>query len=146
MRRINRCLNVKVMEICQRVVQLEELNTHLHKYLPDPLREQCHVGSFTRGCLVLITNDSVWASQLRYSLPDLRDKLRSGAGLYQLVSIKVAVAMEKPAAPVKKQPISPLSATARDTIISQADQCSYLPLRQALHHLADHQPEPEETP
>ncbi len=91
MRHITRCLNPKIIDICQRAIKLEELSAKLTHYLPDNLRERCHVGSFTNGCLVLVTQDPVWASQLRYSLPELRDALRTKAGLYQLVSIKVTV-------------------------------------------------------
>ena len=74
MRRINRCLNTQLLDICQRTVQLEELNSKLLGYLPQVLQEHCHVGSFNRGCLVIVVSDSVWASQLRYSIPELRDK------------------------------------------------------------------------
>ncbi len=91
MRHITRCLNPRLVEICQRAIKLEELNEKISSYLPETLREHCHVGSFTNGCLVLITNDPVWAHQLRYALPELRDKLRSEADIHQLAFIKVTV-------------------------------------------------------
>ena len=94
MRHITRCINNQLAEICQRAIKLEELNARIYNYLPETLRDQCHVGSFNNSCLVLVTSDPVWASQLRYALPELRDKLRSEAGIHQLASIKVSVILE----------------------------------------------------
>jgi hypothetical protein len=93
MRHISRCLNTKIADICQRAIKLEELTAKIHNYLPLDLRDQCHVGSFNNSCLILVTHDPVWASQLRYALPELRDKLRSEAGIHQLASIKVMVSI-----------------------------------------------------
>lgn len=93
MRHITRCLNTRLADICQRAIKLEELNAKIHDYLPEDLRERCHVGSFNNSCLVLVTN-ATWATQLRYALPELRDKLRSEAGIHQLASIKVTVSMD----------------------------------------------------
>ena len=136
MRRINRCLNTRLLQICQRTVQLEELTSKLFNYLPSPLQEHCHVGSFNRGCLVIVASDPTWASQLRYSLPELRDKLRIEAGVYQLSSIKVIIATVEANHAIKRPNAPVLSAKARDTITAGGDQCSYLPLQQALHQLA----------
>ena len=91
MRHITRCLNTQLAEICQRAIKLEELNAKIYNYLPEAVREHCHVGSFNNSCLILVTRDPVWASQLRYALPELRDKLRSEAGIHQLACIKVSV-------------------------------------------------------
>ena len=136
MRRINRCLNTRLIEICKRTVQLEELNSKLNDYLPSTLKEHCQVGSFNHGCLVLVVNDSVWASELRYSIPELRDKLRKEAGIYQLTSIKVMVSTT--ASPLITKPLNNpgLSEKSREAIHSSGDQCSYKPLREALYQLA----------
>ncbi len=136
MRRINRCLNTRLIQICQRTVQLEELTSKLYNYLPSPLQDHCHVGSFNRGCLVIVASNPAWASQLRYSLPELRDKLRIEAGIYQLSSIKVTIATAEATHSVKRPKAPLLSTKARDVITAGGDQCHYLPLRKALHQLA----------
>ena len=139
MRRINRCLNTRLIDICQRTVQLEELNLKLLHYLPESFHEHCHVGSFNRGCLAIVADDAVWASQLRYVIPELRDNLRAKAGIYQLSSIKVTVAttvITSSTTSVNPNPPQ-LSTKARDTIHDLGNHCNYLPLKQALHHLAD---------
>jgi len=139
MRRINRCLNTKLFELGKRSVQLEELNSKLQKILPLSLQTHCHVGSFTAGCLVIVVDNAVWASELRYILPELRDKLRSEAGIYQLSSIKSTVTtinVSTVSKPIPSRP--PLSEEACKTLIESGDQCSYDPLKRALHNLARH--------
>ena len=137
MRRINRYLNNQLIDICQRTMLLEELNSKLSHYLPATLKPHCHVGSFNKGCLVIVVSDPVWASQLRHSLPELRDKLRSEAGIYQLISIKISMT-SLDTAPTKKSPIRPpLSKKSRAIISISGDECSYPPLKKALYHLAE---------
>jgi hypothetical protein len=93
LRHITRCLNTKLIDICQRAIKLEEINEKVHTHLPEQLRNTCHVGSFKNSCLILVATNPAWASQLRYALPELRDKLRSEAGIHQLASIKVTVSV-----------------------------------------------------
>lgn len=138
MRPIKKCLNKQLTELCQRSVQLEELSDKVTQLLPPILANACQVGSFNKGCLILSTTNAAWASQLRYAIPELRDKLRKEAGMYQLSSIKVIVIepilnYEKP---IQTSSHS-LSEKAKATIISESQQCTYQPLKKALIHLAD---------
>ena len=138
MRSISQCLNKQLTEICQHSVQLEELTSKIKKLLPEALSSACEVGSFNKGCLILTTTHADWASQLRYAVPELRDRLRKEAGMYQLTSIKVALAEsatfnEKSIQPKKHN----LSEKAKETIISESQQCTYEPLQKALLNLAD---------
>jgi hypothetical protein len=138
MRSISRCLNKQLVDLCQRSMQLEELSNKINQLLPENLASECKVGSFNKGCLVLTTNNAAWASQLRYAIPELRDRLRKEAGMYQLSSIKInviepAVVYNKPnQAAVTHE----LSEKAKATIISESQHCSYQPLQKALLHLA----------
>lgn len=136
MRSINRCLNPQLQKICQRVIQIDELNTKIKAYLPQHLIEHCQVGSFNQGCLLITVNDAVWATELRYSQAELRDNLRKG-GLFQLSSIKIAII--ESVLPNKLNPRSftpKLSALARATIRSNSELFDYLPLKRALYNLA----------
>lgn len=137
MRPINRCLNKQLVDLCQRSMQLEELSKKVTQLLPSDLAKHCQVGSFNKGCLVLTTTDSAWASQLRYVMPELRDTLRKEAGMYQLTSIKVMVveSVITYTQPIKET--HSLSEKAKATIISESQNCSYEPLKNALVHLAD---------
>jgi hypothetical protein len=136
MRPISRCLNNQLLDICQRAVQLNELNTKIKDFLPASLAEYFQVGSFNQGCLLITTTEASWANLLRYSLPELRDKLRA-AGLFKLTSIKLAVITVEYDKPfVKQRQQTLLSATARNSIRLAGEQCSYQPLKEALLRLA----------
>ncbi|AHE66152.1 DUF721 domain-containing protein [Legionella oakridgensis] len=136
MRRINSCLNAQLETLCQRVIQLDEMNKIVSTYLPETFREYCQVGSFNKGCLVLLVKNSALASQLRYSLPEIRNKLRTEAHIYQLTSIKITIEVEQFNAPLKKTNPPFLSDIARNSIVTTANQCHYTPLKEALYHLA----------
>lgn len=137
MKSIRYCLNKQLAEICQRSVQLEEYTQIIDELIPPELAPYCKVSSFNKGCLVLGTTDAVWATQIRYALPELRDKLRK-AGMYQLSSIKVNI---EPPSEYKKAVSKPksheLTEQAKETIISESQNCTYEPLRKALIHLAE---------
>lgn len=140
MRPINQCLNKQLASICEQSMKLSELNDKLHVFLSSSLRDHCHVGSFNRGCLVLTTPDPVWATPLRYEIPNLRDQLRKEAGLYQLISIQIKIT--EPQATVhsaKKTKSRPLSVQARQTIQQAGANCQYVPLKEALYRLAKHE-------
>lgn len=137
MRRINRCLNAPLAKLCYQTLKLDDLNVRVQQYLPENLKTHCVVGSFHNGCLLLVTHDSVWASQLRYAQPQLRERLRSEGGLYQLASIKISVTSEEKGFPLPKRANQPtISEQARALIHQTADQCDYLPLKSALKQLA----------
>lgn len=138
MRRIKECLNPRLLEICQHTVQLSTLNATLKTYLHAPLAEHCQIGHFSKGCLLITTTSSAWATELRYSLPDLRDKLRKEADLHQLASIKIQVAdSNQPINFIKTKNKTTLSSNAQAIIQTAAEQFTYLPLKQALQKLAE---------
>lgn len=139
MRRINRCLNKQLVNLCHRAAQLDELNLKVKQLLPANLQEHCHVGSFNKGYLLLMVEKAEWATELRYCLPELRDNLRKKAGMYQLISIEVLIGDAARLAKSVKHEIarSPsLSATAREACRNASELCSYDPLKKVLLHLA----------
>lgn len=137
MRPISRCLNKQLADLCQRSARLEELSNKVTRLLPPALAGECQVGSFNKGCLVITTTNGAWASQLRYALPELRDKLRK-EGMHHLSSIKISVIepIDQKLAPTQTQ-AHELSEKAKATIISESELCSYQPLQKALLHLAN---------
>lgn len=137
MRRINRCLNPQLVEICQNAMELESLNSLVKTFLPSHLTNYCNVGSFIRGSLTLTIPNANWATELRYLIPELRDKLRKDAGLYQLTGIKIGIIenAESNYSKKSKKKLS-LSNAARTAIYSASEQCDYEPLKTALRQLA----------
>lgn len=91
MRHISQCINPKLSEICTEVIKLEELSAFVRHYLPEELQNQCQVGSFRSGKLILMTANPIWAMQLRYLAPELRNKLRLEAKLHCLITIEIKV-------------------------------------------------------
>ncbi|ASQ44952.1 DUF721 domain-containing protein [Legionella clemsonensis] len=139
MRRINRCLNPKLMEICLTSMELEGLNTMIKRYLPPQIANHCKVGSFIKGSLSLTISNAAWATELRYSVPELRDRLRKEAGLHSLTGIKILIEESSAAisANVKTTKATTLSVNSRYTIHSASQQCTYEPLKNALRKLAN---------
>lgn len=137
MRRINQCLNPQLAAICQQAMALEELQQKLIKFLPEKLKTTCQVSSFNKGCLTITTSDAVWATQLRYLIPELRDQLRK-SGLYKLMSIKIMIGEAPPLDldKKKKKTTGKISEQARSIILSESEQCSDEQLKEALKKLA----------
>jgi len=134
---IQKCLNPKLIEMCKKSIQIESLNDKVNSYLSAELQLHCTVASFTHGCLNLIVDDPVWSSALRFMIPEMRDNLRTHAGMYQLTSIKITVNASGPkkiADKVKKN--RRLSEQARNIITTSSEQCTYEPLKLALKALA----------
>ena len=139
MRRINRCLNKQLLDLCQRAVQLDDLNLKLGQYLPPTLREHCSVGSFNKGCLLVVTSNPNLATELRYYLPTLRDRLRAEAGLYQLISIKIQIIADQYSQSrqsIAKARTPQLSDSAKNSVHRAGELCTYPPLKEILFRLA----------
>ncbi|CEK11890.1 DUF721 domain-containing protein [Legionella hackeliae] len=138
MRRINRCLNSQLMEICLNSMELEGLNTLIKSYLPPHIANYCNIGSFVRGSLTLAVSNAAWATELRYNLPELRDRLRKEAGLYQLTGIKLIIEDTKNVLPpTKSSKTLALTMNSRSVIHCASEQCNYEPLKEALQKLAN---------
>lgn len=135
-RPISRCLNAQLIDLCQQSIKLDELNSKIKTTLETPLADNCQVAAFNKGCLILSVTNAAWATELRYLLPELRDKLRK-MGLYQLVSIKIVLRSIAPQ-PTKNPSLAKvnLSENARDNIRNAGTLCTYEPLKEALYHLA----------
>lgn len=142
MRKITQCFNTPLAAIYKQASQLESLTHLVQRHLKKNEHEcvPCKVSRFSKGCLVLAVDDPVWATQLRFELPQLRDKLRQ-EGLHQLTSIRINLLPETPAIkpPKKKSREAFISNNAKRNIHESAAHCSYAPLKEALERLCKHQ-------
>lgn len=139
-RRINTCLNPILAKVCQQAIQLEGLKEKIAAFLPAPLKSQVQVASFNKGTLNLLVSNATWAASLRYLLPELRDQLRSKAGLYQLIALKISVELPKQkqiTQAIKKPKL--LSSKACLNIKDSVKELSYSPLKEALLKLTRHE-------
>ncbi|KTD18215.1 DUF721 domain-containing protein [Legionella jordanis] len=136
MRRVNACLNKQLSAICENALQLEALNVLIKGYLPQHLIAHCQVASFTKGNLTIQVTHAAWATELRYLCPELRDRLRKDAGLYQLTGIKISLSPPLAADSHNKSKSGRiLSESARTSIMDASEGCQYEPLKRALKRL-----------
>jgi hypothetical protein len=139
MRQITQCFTHALSSIYKEAAQLKALTALVQEQLGQSQPVPCQVSRFSEGCLVLTVEDAVFAAQLRYELPTLRDQLRK-AGLHHLTSIRIYLSpgtTQKAFKKHKKAPI--LSNQAKKTIRESAKHCSYRPLQDALERLGEHQ-------
>jgi hypothetical protein len=138
------CLDIHLRDLHQRALQLDELNCKVKANLPASLNNYCQVVAFSQGCLVLSATNAAWATELRYCLPELRDKLRR-AGLHQLASIKISLADFDPHQPFKKTANRiKLSASAETNLRKASELCAYQPLKEILYRLASRSQQPSQ--
>jgi len=138
MRRIYQCLNSTTTVLFQQTLLLEALQEKIAQFLPLHLQTGCRVAQFSKGQLVLSLENPIHATELRYLLPALRDRLRTEGRLYQLSAIKINIQAE---------PIIALTATEKPTIqrklsiksqqcLDQAAMlCNYTPLKNILKQM-----------
>jgi len=67
--------------------QLAQMNQLLAQNLEPKLVPHCQVANLENNCLTVITNNAIWATQFRFQIPSLLDKLRMAPELTQLKSI-----------------------------------------------------------
>lgn len=141
MRHIRHCLNPRLVAMCQHSLGLDKLQQIFVNFLDPALRAHCQIGSFREGRLILCVTDPVFATPLRYLLPELRDRLRKEANLHQLRSIEIQIQaqLQKTTITSPKRPLLHLSSQARKALQQASDMCAHPPLKEALQKLAKNQ-------
>lgn len=138
MRRIYQCLNSTTTVLCQQTLLLEALQEKVAQFLPPHMQSHCHVAQFSKGQLVLSLENPILATELRYLLPALRDRLRNEGRLHQLSAIKLNIQAEPIVAlqPTKKPAIQhKLSIESQQCLNQAALLCDYAPLRDILQRI-----------
>ena len=117
---------------------LEQLTRRLRRHLEPALAPHCQVANYREGTLVISTDSPVWATRLRYQLPQLRRQLAADHSLQGLSDIRLRV---RPASrPLREQlpPPEPLSRDSALLISGIAESISDPGLRSALLRFARH--------
>ena len=76
-------------KIIQRAGQINQLQSQLTLELDPEFAEHFWVGSYQNGLLSLLVDSAVLATKLKFSVPDIRDKLRKQAQWSGLKSIEI---------------------------------------------------------
>ena len=116
--------------------QLDKLQDLIQQLLPEHLRSHVRVGNMKNGQLLLICDDTSWTTELKFLLPELRDRLREEYQLYQLSGLRIKAEMPIVSVKKKKNPPKKLNATVRNTILNSANLLESGPLRDAMQKLA----------
>lgn len=136
MRLISQCLDERLTAIFAQVKKITELDNKIKQYLPENLVTHCKVGNYIKGNLLLVTN-AVWATELRYCLPMLRESLRKKAKLYDLVNIKIIISNDATYIPPKiKEKEEVFSQDLQDLFYQAAEQNPNVALKEVLYKLA----------
>lgn len=91
---ISKCFNRSIVQIKEQVDKLQDIQRVIINYIPKDMQNICKISSFHNGCLVLTVEDSIWASQIRFLIPEIRDNLRKNHNFYELSSIKIMINRE----------------------------------------------------
>lgn len=79
--------NKSILNILAHIQQLQELNSIMARYLPPDVANHCKVVKLDRDCLIVLTENGNWATQLRFQIPELLQQLRQHPLLAKLSGI-----------------------------------------------------------
>lgn len=78
-------------DIFKKLHQIESLQTLWLSFVPENLRAYTKVANYRDDCLIIAVASAVWATELRFNVPNLLETLRKAGNLYQLRSISYFV-------------------------------------------------------
>jgi hypothetical protein len=80
--------------IFNKLSTLNTIENQIHPHLPVELRGYCRVANFENNILTFALKNSLWATQFKFSIPQLIKSFRTNAGLPALVSISYYIEPE----------------------------------------------------
>jgi hypothetical protein len=124
----------------RKVVQLDKLTALLKNSLSEPLRHHCQVANLRDNCLVIVTDSSAWATQIRYLTPDLLKQLQCYSELKHIRTLRCYIdpASMPSVSPhtVQRDPLSAENIQLLHSMGNARDDND--PLGRALKQLAEH--------
>ena len=125
--------------IQNKVQQLINLNQIWQTVISNELNEHTRVANFRKGYLIIECDSAVWATRLRYLLPDIKQELLNYPDLDSLVQIECSIqpAFHKQPMPLISLPLT-LSNTNAELLKNAAETIRTKPLQEALLRIAEH--------
>jgi hypothetical protein len=99
----------EVSRLLSRARALGELDALVHKLIPSPLNEHCHVLAMRDDTLVVAADSPVWATRLRYQSSQLVKQLSEVSSVkLRTVQVRVRASEQSPDRRLKliRQPVS----------------------------------------
>lgn len=134
--KIMRNKNSQVASLVTHVNYLAKLTESIRSLLSDPLSSHIQVVNYQQNVLTISADNPVWASRMRYAIPELRHKLKINAifpGKITEIVVKITPTRLSPA--LTRTPLRTIDSTS---LLSLANQVSDDSLKQALLRLATH--------
>jgi len=129
-------------DLLLKVKHLKQLSNILAEHLDAKLASHCQVVNLDNHCLIVITDNAIWATQFRFQIPNLLPKLRQHPLLYQLKTIncKIRPTTGQYQIPEAHQPpvmlrISPRTA---EMILAAASTIKHDKLQAVMQKIAEH--------
>jgi hypothetical protein len=126
--------------IQSKVQQLTKLNQIWLAEISSDLAEHTRVANFRDGYLIIECDSAAWATRLRYTLPDITQKLLKHPDLRDLTHIEwnIQPLFHTPHTQLSQLPLM-LSSTSAEILKNTADNIHVKPLQEALLRIAQHE-------
>ena len=126
--------------IQKKVQQLTKLNQIWQSEICIDLAEHTRVANFRDGYLIIECDGAAWATRLRYTLPDITQKLLKHADLRDLTHIEWSIQPQFHAPNTQLSQLPPvLSSASAKLLKNAADTIQVKPLQEALLRIARHE-------
>jgi len=127
-----------IKSLVHRVNSLKILQTILLKCLPENVSHHCQVANITEGQLVIMVDSANWATQIRFNMGDLLQKLRQHAPLYSLKHISCIVRPPVGPAirPTNVRTVAKMTPNTAQLIVEAAEAIADPKLKQQLISIA----------
>ncbi|MES2218342.1 MAG: DUF721 domain-containing protein [Pseudomonadota bacterium] len=117
--------------------QLRELQNILHNYLDEKLAPHCQVANFENNSLCIITNTALWATQLRFQIPNLLTQLNQHVELAGLREIRCKIRPKQHLQqPVVSSPLERLSLETSLVLLETAKTIKHQSLKKIMEKIA----------
>lgn len=126
--------------IQNKVQQLTKLNHIWQAEISGDLAEHTRVANFRDGYLIVECDSAAWATRLRYTLPDITQKLLKHSDLRDLTHIEWNIQPQFHAPNTQLSQLPPVLSHASAALLKNAaDNIQVKPLQEALLRIAQHE-------
>lgn len=85
-----------VEQVLERVEYLRRLSERVMPLVDPDIAPYCELANFRAGSLIFVVDSGVWATRLRYTFPDLLNRLRFEARLFDVANLQCVVRKHSP--------------------------------------------------
>ena len=117
--------------------QLRDLQNILHGYLDKKLAPHCQVANYENNSLCVITATALWATQLRFQIPNLLTQLRRHDELKTIVELRCKIRPKQPAPQPREYPaVERLSLETSLILLETAKNIKHPSLKMIMEKIA----------